>query len=123
MEIKPHAHRPVLNPCTLEGRNYQVDPYIGCGHYCYYCYVLNQAETDWTKEVWYHENFAGRLEEAISGIQPQSIYMCRNMSIDIKECSPTEFNEFSKITVSTSNLGRSNEKKHLNRQVSPQIHI
>ncbi len=25
--------------------------------------------------------------------------MCRNMSIDIKECSPTEFNEFSKITV------------------------
>ncbi len=75
MEIKPHANRPVLNPCTLEGRNYQVDPYIGCGHYCYYCYVLNQAETDWTKEVWYHENLAGRLEEAISGIQPQSIYM------------------------------------------------
>jgi len=25
--------------------------------------------------------------------------MCRNMSIDIKECSPSEFNEFSKITV------------------------
>ena len=75
MEIKPHANRPVLNPCTLEGRNYQVDPYIGCGHYCYYCYVLNQAETDWTKEVWYHENLADRLEEAISGIQPQSIYM------------------------------------------------
>lgn len=25
--------------------------------------------------------------------------MCRNMSIDIKECNPTEFNEFSKITV------------------------
>jgi DNA repair photolyase len=33
------------------------------------------GETDWTKEVWYHENLAGRLEEAISGIQPQSIYM------------------------------------------------
>lgn len=72
MEIEPHAHRPVLNPCTLDGRNYQVDPYFGCGHYCY---VLNQAETDWTEEVWYHENIAGRLEEAISGIQPQSIYM------------------------------------------------
>ncbi len=25
--------------------------------------------------------------------------MFRNMSIDIKECSPTEFNEFPKITV------------------------
>ena len=75
MKVNPCANRSVLEPCTLEGRNYQVDPYIGCGHYCYYCYVLNQAETDWTKEVWYHENLAGRLEEAIRDIDPQSIYM------------------------------------------------
>lgn len=41
----------VLTNCTLENYDYQVDPYIGCEHYCYYCYALNQAETDWTKEV------------------------------------------------------------------------
>lgn len=29
MKIKQFANRPVLNPYTLVGRNYQVDPYIG----------------------------------------------------------------------------------------------
>ena len=75
MQVTPCADRSILEPCSLEGRNYQVDPYIGCGHYCYYCYVLNQAETDWTKEVWYHENLAERLDAAISDMEPQSIYM------------------------------------------------
>ena len=54
MNITPCENRPVLNPCTLKDRNYQVDPYIGCEHECYYCYALNQAETDWSKDVLMH---------------------------------------------------------------------
>ncbi len=75
MQIKPCANRPILNPCTLEGRNYQVDPYIGCEHYCYYCYALNQAETDWRKEVLIHKDITSHLESELAGITPQTIYM------------------------------------------------
>ena len=75
MQTKVCGNRTILNPCTLEGLNYQVDPYIGCGHYCYYCYVLPQAETDWTKEILFHENIAGRLEKELAAIPPQTIYM------------------------------------------------
>jgi DNA repair photolyase len=75
MNIKTYDNRPVLTPCTLEGRNYQVDPYIGCEHYCYYCYALNQAETDWRKEILIHKDIAGQLESELAGIAPQTIYM------------------------------------------------
>jgi DNA repair photolyase len=75
MKTTPCGHRTVLHPCTLAGRNYQVDPYIGCEHYCHYCYVLPRAETDWRKEVLFHEDIAGRLEEALAGVPPQTIYM------------------------------------------------
>jgi DNA repair photolyase len=75
MEIKPCDTRPVLNPCTLEGRNYQVDPYIGCEHYCYYCYALNQAESDWSKEVFIHKDITSQLESELAGIPPQMIYL------------------------------------------------
>jgi DNA repair photolyase len=75
INIKPYDNRPVLNPCTLKDRNYQVDPYIGCEHYCYYCYALNQAETDWSKEVLIHKDITGRLESELTGILPQAIYM------------------------------------------------
>lgn len=75
MQIKPCANRPILNPCTLEGRNYQVDPYIGCEHYCFYCYALNQAETDWRKELLIHKDITRHLESELAGIPPQTIYM------------------------------------------------
>ena len=75
MIVTACAKRPVLEPCTLPEMNYQVDPYIGCEHYCLYCYVLPQAETDWKKEVLFHEDIAGRLASALSGIPPQTIYM------------------------------------------------
>ncbi len=75
MIITPCPDRPVLEPCSLPDYNFQVEPYIGCGHYCYYCYVLPQAETDWQKEVLVHENFINRLEEALADIPPQTIYM------------------------------------------------
>jgi DNA repair photolyase len=75
MKIKPCASRPVLNPCALEGKNYQVDPYIGCEHYCYYCYALNQAETDWRKEILIHKDITSQLEAELAEIPPQTIYM------------------------------------------------
>ena len=75
MKIKPCANRLVLNPCTLENINYQVDPYIGCEHYCYYCYALNQAETDWSKEVLIHKDITSQLESELAGIPLQTIYM------------------------------------------------
>jgi DNA repair photolyase len=52
-----------------------VDPYIGCEHYCYYCYALNQAETDWSKEVLIHKDITSQLESELAGIPPQTIYM------------------------------------------------
>jgi len=52
-----------------------VDPYIGCEHYCYYCYALNQAETDWRQEVLIYEDIKSQLESELVGIEPQTIYM------------------------------------------------
>jgi DNA repair photolyase len=52
-----------------------VDPYIGCEHYCYYCYALNQAETDWSKEVLIHKDITSQLESELAGIPLQTIYM------------------------------------------------
>ncbi|MCP4612449.1 MAG: radical SAM protein [Planctomycetes bacterium] len=75
MNIRPCESRPVLSPCTLKDIDYQVDPYIGCEHYCYYCYVLPQAETDWTKEILIHENIVGQLDRELDNIPPQNIYM------------------------------------------------
>lgn len=75
MELTACTRHRILNPCTLKGRNYQIDPYVGCEHYCYYCYALNTAETDWQKEVMYHDDIAGRLEAELAGIPPQTIYM------------------------------------------------
>ena len=75
INIKTCNNRSILNPCTLPGRNYQVDPYIGCGHYCYYCYALNQAETDWRKEILIHKDIKSQLKSELDGIEPQTIYM------------------------------------------------
>ena len=75
MKITPCKNRAILNPCTLENYSYQIDPYIGCEHYCYYCYVLPQAETDWRKEILVHADMAGRLATALSDIPPQTIYL------------------------------------------------
>lgn len=55
--------------------NYHVDPYIGCEHHCHYCYALNKAETDWEKEIMIHEEFIERLSQALSKLEPQTIYI------------------------------------------------
>jgi DNA repair photolyase len=64
MKISKCTDRPLLSTCELENFNYQVDPYIGCEHYCYYCYVLNKAETDW-------QNMQHILEKHYSAKKPK----------------------------------------------------
>lgn len=75
MKITTASQRPVLMPCRLEGMDYQIDPYIGCAHYCHYCYALGTAESDWTQEIRVHEDITGQLAKELSGIPPQKIYM------------------------------------------------
>lgn len=75
MKMSVSADRPILASCGLKNLNYQVDPYIGCEHNCHYCYALDQAETDWTREILMHKDIAGRLGKELEGISPQSIYM------------------------------------------------
>ncbi len=75
MKISVCSHRKILSPCGLKDLEYQVDTYVGCEHYCYYCYVLGQAETDWTKEVLIHKDITDRLNNELSKIPPQTIYM------------------------------------------------
>jgi len=75
MKISTCSYRSILEPCGLENFNYQVDPYIGCEHYCYYCYVLAQAETDWSDEILIHDDIVSHLNKELEKISPQTIYM------------------------------------------------
>lgn len=75
MKIAKCSWRPLLNPCDLDRFNYQMDTYIGCAHYCYYCYVLQQTETDWREEILIHGDLEQRLAEELSGKYPQPVYI------------------------------------------------
>lgn len=75
MKVSKCSDRPVLLPCRLKELDYQVDTYIGCEHYCRYCYVLPEAETDWSEEIRIHSDIVGRLTNEIDRIAPQTIYM------------------------------------------------
>ena len=74
MRVRICSPRKILQPCELRGYNFQIDPYIGCEHHCYYCYALNQAETDWSQEILVHQDFAGQLVHELSALAPQPIY-------------------------------------------------
>ncbi len=78
MKVNRCSRRKILNPCSLEMHNYQIDTYIGCEHFCHYCYALNKAETNWGKEIFIHENFVERLTEEISSLDSEDIYMGMN---------------------------------------------
>lgn len=75
MNVSTCSHRPILVPCSLKNLDFQVDPYIGCEHYCYYCYVLQKTEADWTKEILIHKDVSRQLSEELEKISPQTIYM------------------------------------------------
>ena len=75
MKVSRCSYRPILVPCGLKNFNYQIDPYVGCEHNCYYCYVLNRAETDWTKEIFVYNDISDQLSGELEKISPQKIYM------------------------------------------------
>jgi DNA repair photolyase len=75
MNISTCSYRPIIVPCGLKNLDFQVDPYIGCEHYCYYCYALNKTEQDWTKEILIHNDIANQLSDELAKISPQKIYM------------------------------------------------
>lgn len=75
MKVFSIANRKIIEPCGLENINYQIDTYVGCEHYCYYCYALNSAENDWRKEISIHENLIERLSNELDQIPPQKIYL------------------------------------------------
>jgi len=67
--------RPVLEPCSLEGHQYQLDPYMGCGHQCCYCYALVHNGNGWFKGIEWYDNMAQRLSLELCNMKPQIIYM------------------------------------------------
>ncbi len=75
MKVSECTSRKIISSCGLKDLNYQVDPYVGCEHYCYYCYALATAETDWSKEIQTHKNIVEQLSEEIDKIPPQTIYL------------------------------------------------
>jgi DNA repair photolyase len=75
MKVSTCSYRPILVPCGLENFDYQVDPYVGCEHSCHYCYALNQAETDWAKEIFVYSDITSQLRGELEKISPQKIYM------------------------------------------------
>lgn len=75
LKVSECTKRPILSPCGLENFEYQVDTYVGCEHCCYYCYVLAQAETDWSEEILIHKDIVGQLSGEIEKIPSQKIYM------------------------------------------------
>ena len=75
MKVSTCSYRPILVPCGLENFDYQVDTYVGCEHNCHYCYVLNQAESDWSKEIFVFNDITGQLSGELEKISPQKIYM------------------------------------------------
>jgi DNA repair photolyase len=75
MKVSVCSDRQILSPCSLKKFDYQIDTYVGCGHYCYYCYALDQAESDWSKEIFIHKNIIEQLSVEIDKISPQNIYM------------------------------------------------
>jgi DNA repair photolyase len=103
MKVSKCSKRPILVPCDLEYFNYQIDPYVGCEHYCYYCYALNQAETDWTKEICISNNIEEQLEAELSAISPQEIYL--GYYTDPYQPCEVEYRQTRKVLELLSNKG------------------
>lgn len=79
MKIRQREEGQILQPCRPEWLfAYYVDPYIGCEHQCYYCYSLNQTDTDETKEIIIHNDIVRQLSRELSALEPQTIYMGMN---------------------------------------------
>jgi DNA repair photolyase len=75
MNVRSILRRSIAQPCRLDGYAWQIDPYVGCGHLCAYCYALNEAETDWAREILTYQDVVLQLDRELDGLELQSIYM------------------------------------------------
>ncbi len=66
---------PVLQPCSLDGHDHQLDPYVGCSHQCLYCYALCRDDGSWSCDVRCYDRMSERLAAELARLEPQSIYM------------------------------------------------
>jgi DNA repair photolyase len=75
MKVSECPKREILSPCGLKDIHFQVDTYVGCEHLCYYCYALEHAKTDWSKEIQIYPKIVDQLGKEINAIAPQKIYI------------------------------------------------
>ncbi|KPK69512.1 hypothetical protein AMJ71_00990 [candidate division TA06 bacterium SM1_40] len=78
MNVIHLERKQILEPCTLQMFNYQIDPYVGCEHRCLYCYTQNQCEVDWEYEVGVDPTLPERLEKELAPLASQTIYVGMN---------------------------------------------
>ncbi len=77
MQINYCSGSQIIQPCSLEGFVYQIDPYIGCEHHCYYCYILNKPGIK-EGEILIHKDLTDKLNKGLSKLESQTIYMGMN---------------------------------------------
>ena len=65
MRIKEIKCKKVLNPCKIEGFDYNFNPYVGCSHGCVYCYAKGYSVYPGDGVVGYYEGMADRIVEEI----------------------------------------------------------
>ncbi len=77
MQINYCSGRQIIQPCSLGMYSYQIDPYIGCEHHCYYCYILNRPEEE-KGDILIHKDLTERLNKELYKLESQTIYMGMN---------------------------------------------
>ena len=65
----------MLQSCPLDRYVHQLDPYVGCGHQCLYCYALCRNGGGWSCGVRWYDRMSERLAAELARLEPQSIYM------------------------------------------------
>lgn len=78
IRVSSHTVSEALQPSSLEGFAYQIDPYVGCEHACCYCYAQNRGGVAWGEEVAVYRGLVEALERQLSAIAPQTIYVGMN---------------------------------------------
>jgi DNA repair photolyase len=72
------SEQKLLQPCSLEGLDYQFDPYCGCSHFCKYCYALNRYPFNWEEEIRIYSSMETKLRDELSKLPPSTIYIGMN---------------------------------------------
>ena len=55
----------IIRPSTLLHFKYEIDPYSGCEHHCYYCYALNDTTIDCDREIIVHRDYTRKLADEL----------------------------------------------------------